>query len=111
LTFISYPNNPTGNCFSADRIETILDQSTGIVVVDEAYFNFSEKTFLSLLNRYENLVILRTLSKVGFAAMRIEFLIGPPELITELDKVRLPYNLNTLSQIAAIFFSIMKRCF
>ncbi|MCX5839887.1 MAG: aminotransferase class I/II-fold pyridoxal phosphate-dependent enzyme [Deltaproteobacteria bacterium] len=70
LTFISYPNNPTGNCFSADRIETILDKSTGIVVVDEAYFNFSEKT----------------------------------ELITELDKVRLPYNLNTLSQIAAIFF-------
>ena len=104
LTFISYPNNPTGNCFSADRIETILDKSTGIVVVDEAYFNFSEKTFLPLLNRYENLVILRTLSKVGFAAMRIGFLIGPPELITELDKVRLPYNLNTLSQIAAIFF-------
>jgi histidinol-phosphate aminotransferase len=76
----------------------------GIVVVDEAYFNFSKKTFLPLLNRYENLVILRTLSKVGFAAMRIGFLIGPPELITELNKVRLPYNLNTLSQIAAIFF-------
>jgi histidinol-phosphate aminotransferase len=104
LTFLSYPNNPTGNCFSADRMETLLNQSDGIVVVDEAYGNFSGKTFLPLLNRHENLVILRTLSKVGFAAMRIGFLIGAPELVAELDKVRLPYNLNALSQIAAGFF-------
>ena len=104
LTFLSYPNNPTGNCFSAERIESILDRSEGIVVVDEAYFNFSGRTFLPLLERYDNLVILRTLSKVGFAAMRIGFLIGPPGLVRELDKVRLPYNLNALSQLAAGFF-------
>jgi histidinol-phosphate aminotransferase len=104
LTFLSYPNNPTGNCFSADRIEAVLDRSKGIVVVDEAYFNFSGQTFLPLIDRYENLVILRTLSKVGFAAMRIGFLIGPPGLVRELDKVRLPYNLNALSQVAAGFF-------
>ena len=104
LTFLSYPNNPTGNCFSAERMESILNRSVGIVVVDEAYFNFSGRTFLPLLERYENLVILRTLSKVGFAAMRIGFLIGPPGLVRELDKVRLPYNLNALSQLAAGFF-------
>ncbi|MBU2228314.1 MAG: histidinol-phosphate transaminase [Proteobacteria bacterium] len=101
LTFLAYPNNPTGNCFTAERIEAILNESPGIVVVDEAYFHFSGKTFLSLLDRYENLVILRSLSKVGLAAMRIGLLIGSPILVRELHKVRLPYNLNALSQAAA----------
>ena len=104
LTFLAWPNNPTGNCFRRDRIEAILRESPGIVVVDEAYFHFSGQTFLPLLGRHENLVILRTLSKVGFAAMRIGILIGPPALIHELDKVRLPYNLNAMSQAAAGFY-------
>jgi len=104
LTFLAWPNNPTGNCFSRERIETILREWPGIVVIDEAYFHFSGQTFLPLFNRYENLVILRTLSKVGFAAMRIGLLIGPPALIHELDKVRLPYNLNAMSQAAAGFY-------
>jgi histidinol-phosphate aminotransferase len=103
LTFLAWPNNPTGNCFSRERIETILDTSPGIVVVDEAYFHFSGQTFLPL-GRYENLVVLRTLSKVGFAAMRVGLLIGPTELVHELHKVRLPYNLNTMSQAAAGFY-------
>lgn len=101
LIFLSYPNNPTGNCFDSRKIEAILKETDGIVVVDEAYFNFSGKTFLSYLDKHENLVILRTLSKVGLAAMRIGILIGSPPLIHELNKVRLPYNLNTLSQITA----------
>jgi histidinol-phosphate aminotransferase len=104
LTFFAWPNNPTGNCFSRDRIEAILRESPGIVVVDEAYFHFSGQTFLPLLGRHENLVILRTLSKVGFAAMRIGLLIGPPALVCEIDKVRLPYNLNAMSQAAAGFY-------
>jgi histidinol-phosphate aminotransferase len=104
LTYLAWPNNPTGNCFSRDRIETILRLWPGIVVVDEAYFHFSGQTFLPQLDRYENLVILRTLSKVGFAAMRIGLLVGPPALVHELDKVRLPYNLNSLSQAAASFY-------
>lgn len=104
LTFLAWPNNPTGNCFSRDRIEAILREWPGIVVVDEAYCHFSGQTFLPLLDRHENLVILRTLSKVGFAAMRIGLLIGPPALIRELDKVRLPYNLNAMSQAAASFY-------
>ena len=83
------------------KIEAILKETDGIVVVDEAYCNFSGKTFLPSLDKYENLVILRTLSKVGLAAMRIGILIGSPPLVHELNKVRLPYNLNTFSQIAA----------
>jgi histidinol-phosphate aminotransferase len=104
LTFLAYPNNPTANCFSRERIEAILTDASGIVVVDEAYFHFSQNTFLPLLARYENLVILRTLSKVGLAAMRIGILIGPPALVSELHKVRLPYNVNSLSQAAAGFY-------
>jgi histidinol-phosphate aminotransferase len=104
LTYLASPNNPTGNCFRRERIETLLSNSPGIVVVDEAYFHFSGQTFLPLLGRHRNLVILRTLSKVGLAAMRIGLLIGPPELVHELNKVRLPYNMNALSQAAAGFY-------
>jgi histidinol-phosphate aminotransferase len=111
LIFLSYPNSPTGNCFSEDRIRAILEASAGVVVVDEAYFNFSGKTLLPLLKQYENLVILRTLSKVGYAALRIGFLLGAPELVRELNKVRLPYNMNVLSQLAAGFFMDEEQAF
>lgn len=104
LTFLGYPNNPTGKCFSRERIETIIRESDGVVVVDEAYFNFSRETFLPLLEKQENLVVLRTLSKVGLAAMRIGLLVGSAALVAELEKVRLPYNLNSLSQVAAGFY-------
>jgi len=104
LIFLSYPNNPTGNLFDSGIIEEILMQSDGLVVVDEAYVNFSGKTFLPYLDRWDNLVILRTLSKVGFAAIRLGILIGNPSLIHELNKVRLPYNLNALSQAVGLFF-------
>ncbi len=98
LIFLSYPNNPSGNCFSRDRIESIIGEFPGIVVVDEAYFNFSGKTFLPVLKDHDNLVILRTLSKVGLAALRLGILVAHPRLVAEMNKVRLPYNLNTLSQ-------------
>jgi histidinol-phosphate aminotransferase len=111
LIFLSYPNSPTGNCFSEDRIRAILEATAGVVVVDEAYFNFSGKTLLPLVKQYQNLVILRTLSKVGYAALRIGFLIGAPELVQELNKVRLPYNMNTLSQLAAGFFMDEQQAF
>ncbi|NPU86051.1 MAG: histidinol-phosphate transaminase [Syntrophaceae bacterium] len=104
ITFLSYPNNPTGGCFHADRVERLIKASPGVVVVDEAYFHFSGKTFLPKLKQYERLVILRSLSKIGLAAMRIGFLIGAPELVKELNKVRPPYNLNALSQVAAAFY-------
>ena len=104
LMFISYPNSPTGNCFSQGKIEALVSKSTGIVVVDEAYGNFSGKTLMPLIEKYDNLVFLKTLSKVGMAAMRIGFLIGQASIVAQLDKVRLPYNINALSQIAAGFY-------
>ena len=104
LIFLSYPNNPTGGCFDRGAIEQILEVSGGLVVVDEAYCNFSGKTFLHDLDRWDNLVILRTLSKVGLAALRLGILIGHPSLVHQLNKVRLPYNVNIFSQVVGGLF-------
>lgn len=104
LIFLSYPNSPTGNLFSRAKIETIIKKSPGIVVIDEAYANFSGQTLFPLLKKYDNVIFLNTLSKLGLASMRLGFLIGNREIIAQLDKVRLPYNVNSLSQIAAGFF-------
>jgi len=101
LIFLASPNNPTGNRFSDDRIFEVLKHSTGVVVLDEAYSDFSGKTFLPLIKEYENLVILRTMSKVGFAGIRIGILFGRSEVVREINKVRLPYNINSLSQRVA----------
>lgn len=103
LIFIAYPNNPTGNQFDAAAIEAILDAAQGLVVVDEAYHAFADDSFLSRLDRYDNLLVMRTLSKLGLAGLRLGFLIGQPRWIGELDKLRLPYNINILSQQAAEF--------
>ena len=103
LTFLSSPNNPTGNCFSADRILKIIESSRGLVVVDEAYVSFSsEKGFLPLLKDYENLLILRTLSKIGLAGLRVGYLVGGASIISEVNKVRLPFNVNSYSQAIAL---------
>ncbi len=103
LIFLSSPNNPTGNCFSSDRILKIIEASKGIVIVDEAYQPFaSEKGFLPLMKDYKNLVIMRTLSKIGLAALRLGFLIAEAEIIEEVNKVRLPFNVNSLSQAVAL---------
>ena len=108
LVFLSSPNNPTGNCFSAERILKIIDSSLvtrnqSLVVVDEAYQPFSsEKGFLPFLKDYKNLVIMRTLSKIGMAALRLGFLIGDPEIIEQVNKVRLPFNVNSVSQAIAV---------
>ncbi len=102
LIFLSSPNNPTGNCFSAGRILKIIKASKGIVIVDEAYQPFSSKTgMLPLLKDYKNLVIMRTLSKIGLAALRLGYMIADPGIITEVNKVRLPFNINSLSQAIA----------
>lgn len=103
LLFLSSPNNPTGNCFSAEKILKIIEASKGLVVVDEAYQPFSsERGFLPLLKDYDNLVIVRTLSKVGLAALRLGFLVASPAIINEVNKVRLPFNVNSFSQALAV---------
>jgi len=98
LIFLASPNNPTGNMYSASKIAEIISVAKGIVVVDEAYSDFSGYTFLPLVKECENLVILRTLSKVGFAGIRLGMLFARENLVTEINKVRYPYNINSLSQ-------------
>jgi histidinol-phosphate aminotransferase len=102
LVFFSYPNNPTGNCFNRQGIINILQREDTIVIVDEAYYEFSKKTFLPALNQYPNLVILRTFSKAyGLAGLRVGYMIANPQITEEVHKVRLPYNLNSFSQKVA----------
>ena len=103
LIFLSSPNNPTGNCFSPEKIKKIIEASKGIVVVDEAYQPFSRgRGFLPQLKMHKNLAILRTLSKIGLASLRVGLLVGDEDLVGEVNKVRLPFNLNSLSQAAAL---------
>ena len=103
LIFLSSPNNPTGNSYSSERILQIIKRSQGLVVVDEAYQQFSSrKSFIPLLKKHKNLVVLRTLSKIGLAGLRTGFMIAHKDIINEVNKVRLPFNLNSLSQKVAI---------
>ena len=101
LVFISYPNNPTGNCFSEQEIQKLIEQFKGIVVLDEAYHDFAGKSFLKQMEKHNNLVVLRSLSKIGLAGLRIGYGIFPSILAEQVNKVRLPYNSNTLSQYVA----------
>ena len=103
LIFLAYPNNPTGNLFKADDILTIIKASKGLVVVDEAYAPFADASFIDQLGNYENLLVMRTVSKLGLAGLRLGFLAGSTALITELNKIRLPYNINSLTQATATF--------
>ncbi len=103
LVFLAYPNNPTGNAFAVEDIEAILETSRGLVVIDEAYSPFAEHSFISYLEQYPNLLIIRTLSKLGLAGLRLGFLIGSPSLLEQIEKTRLPYNINVLSQMTATF--------
>jgi len=98
IAFLSYPNNPTGNCFSAPEVQKVIESFSGIVVVDEAYHDFARKSFLSQLPRHNNLVILRSLSKIGLAGLRVGYAVADPIIIDQIDKIRLPYNSNSLSQ-------------
>jgi histidinol-phosphate aminotransferase len=101
VTFLASPNNPTANCFDEATVRQLIEAAPGAVVVDEAYHAFSGQTVLPLLQTYPHLIVFRTLSKVGMAGLRVGILIGNPEFVRDIDKVRLPYNLNAYSQVAA----------
>ncbi len=103
LTFIAYPNNPTGNLFDAAAIEQIIAASPGLVIIDEAYAPFTDASFLPRLGEWPNLLVMRTVSKMGLAGLRLGYLAGPVPWIAQIDKVRLPYNINVLSQVSAEF--------
>ena len=99
LVFIASPNNPTGTLMNRERLERVIQAAPrSLVVVDEAYIDYADRTQLDLYRVYENVAVLRTLSKVGFAALRIGWLVGRPALVRELDKVRLPYNASGVAQ-------------
>jgi len=102
VIFLACPNNPTGNRFSDAAVRKILEKAGAAVVIDEAYFSFSGKTWLPHLKHYRNMIILRTLSKIGFAGLRVGVLAASREIVDELNKIRLPYNINSLSQAAAV---------
>lgn len=101
LIFLAVPNNPTGNVFSQDEIEQIVEASSGLVVLDEAYMAFTDSDLLGFVTRYPNVVVMRTFSKVGLAGLRLGFLIGASEWLEEFEKLRLPYNINGLTQASA----------
>lgn len=98
LLFLAQPNNPTGNLFSPDEIEQLIALSKGWVVIDEAYTAFADYDGQYLLDKFENVLILRTFSKAGLAGARLGYLLGRTEMLAELDKVRMPYNINSLTQ-------------
>ncbi len=103
VLFLAYPNNPTGNLFDAGQIRELIRISPGLVVVDEAYLPFAEASLLDALAEFDNLLILRTVSKLGLAGLRLGLLIGARAWLNEFDKVRLPYNINVLTQASAAF--------
>ena len=103
LVFLAYPNNPTGNLFARSDIERILAEAPGLVILDEAYAAFAADSFMNDLGRYPNLLVLRTVSKMGLAGLRLGLLAGPREWLNEIDKTRLPYNINVLTQVSALF--------
>jgi histidinol-phosphate aminotransferase len=102
--FICSPNNPTGNCLSADHIQVLLANVSGLIVLDEAYIDFSpEKSWLAKLNQYKNLIILQTFSKAwGLANIRLGMAFADPEIIQILNNIKYPYNVNGLTQQIAL---------
>lgn len=103
VIFLAYPNNPTGNLFALDDVKAIIEAAPGLVIVDEAYAAFASDTFMQALGEYDNLLVMRTVSKMGLAGLRLGLLAGPAEWLSEIDKVRLPYNINILTQVSAEF--------
>jgi len=103
IIFIAYPNNPSANCYKQSDIEEIISIAPGMVVLDEAYHPFAQTSFMDRLSEFDNLLVMRTVSKMGLAGLRLGLLCGHPDIINEIDKIRLPYNINVLTQISTEF--------
>jgi histidinol-phosphate aminotransferase len=103
LVFIAYPNNPTGVLYPEEEIARVIRACPGLVVLDEAYHVFARKSFMPRLSEFPNLVVVRTVSKLGLAGIRLGYMAGRPEWIREFNKVRQAYNVNVLTQAAALF--------
>ncbi len=103
IIFLACPNNPTGTLWSQDQVEAIIKQATGLVVIDEAYAPFAEYSMMSLVERYPHAIMMRTVSKIGLAGLRLGWMLGDAQWMGELNKMRLPYNINALTQASANF--------
>jgi histidinol-phosphate aminotransferase len=102
VVWIAFPNNPTGNAFAVADIERVIRAAPGLVVVDEAYQPFAGDTYMPRLAEFENLVVLRTVSKIGMAGLRLGYVCGRPEWIDAFNKMRSPFNINVLTEAVAI---------
>jgi len=103
VIFLSYPNNPTGSLFDAAGLRNILSRAAGLVVIDEAYAPFTDATFMSGVGSHDNLLVLRTVSKMGLAGLRLGLLAGPPAWLEQINKTRLPYNISVVNQATGQF--------
>jgi histidinol-phosphate aminotransferase len=103
VVWLAYPNNPTGNLFDDAVIAEIIRATPGIVIIDEAYHAFAGCSWMDRCGEFDNLLVMRTLSKLGLAGLRLGFLVGPAAWIDQFDKIRLPYNINILSQVTTTF--------
>lgn len=105
ITYLAYPNNPTGSLFEVADIVAILRAvgDSGVVIVDEAYQPFAQASFMPRLAEFENLLVMRTVSKLGLAGIRLGYMSGNKLLLDEFEKVRPPYNINVLTEAAAGF--------
>jgi len=105
VVFLAYPNNPTGNLFNEDDLVAIIGAlgETGIAVIDEAYGPFARTSFMHRLPEFPNMIVMRTVSKLGLAGIRLGYMAAAPALLEQVEKVRPPYNVNVLTQIAAEF--------
>jgi histidinol-phosphate aminotransferase len=101
IIFLAYPNNPTGNLFDVNAINTIIDATNGLVIIDEAYEPFANSSFMHKV--INNVLVMRTVSKLGLAGLRLGYIAGEREIIEQLHKIRLPYNINVLTQASVQF--------
>jgi histidinol-phosphate aminotransferase len=111
LVYLAYPNNPTGTLYDAADVERIIAAARhSLVVVDEAYQPFAQHSWLPRAAEFGNVVVMRTVSKLGLAGIRLGYLAGLPAWLTEFDKVRPPYNINVLTQATVISCSTTSTC-
>jgi histidinol-phosphate aminotransferase len=102
VVWIAFPNNPTGNAFPVADIERIIRAAPGLVVIDEAYQPFAGGTFMPRLADFDNMVVMRTVSKIGMAGLRLGYVCGRPEWIDAFNKTRSPFNVNVITEAVAI---------
>ena len=99
VIFLAYPNNPTGNLFDEEAILRIIAATSGLVVIDEAYHVFANASMIDRLDSFPNVLLMRTLSKVGLAGLRLGLLVGRAQWLQHFEKIRLPYNISTMTQL------------